>query len=336
MARVYPPVLALPRAASAVGSVRLPGSKSLSIRACCCRGARPRHHPHRRPARLGRHPRDAGRRWRPLGVAVRVDGERCEVDGVAGRFADGAARALRRQLGADDPHAWCRRSRRRSPVAGSTPRPGSAGVVLDGVPRMRERPIGDLVDGLRRSGADIAYLGSKASRRSRCVPAPIAGGPRAGARRHLQPVRHRGAAGPRPCWRRTHPVRIDVEGDLVSRPYVDMTVALMARFGVPVERDGDAAFVVPAAAAYRAPATPVRIEGDASAASYFPRRRRDRRGPVRVLGAGLDSLQGDVRFADALEAMGARVRRGARLDRGLARRAARRRPRLRRDPPTRR
>jgi 3-phosphoshikimate 1-carboxyvinyltransferase len=100
---------------------------------------------------------------------------------------------------------------------------------------------------------------------------------------------------------------IEVEGALISRPYVDMTLALMRRFGVDVERQQDR-FTVPRAN-YRSPGR-FRVEGDASAASYFLALGALAGGPVRATGVGRDSVQGDVRFADALEAMGAQVNRG--------------------------
>jgi 3-phosphoshikimate 1-carboxyvinyltransferase len=103
--------------------------------------------------------------------------------------------------------------------------------------------------------------------------------------------------------------RIEVVGDLVSKPYVEITLQLMARFGVQVARDGWRSFSVPAAAAYRSPGT-VFVEGDASAASYFLAAGAIGGGPVRVEGVGRDSVQGDVRFADALAVLGARIEMG--------------------------
>jgi 3-phosphoshikimate 1-carboxyvinyltransferase len=102
---------------------------------------------------------------------------------------------------------------------------------------------------------------------------------------------------------------VEVAGELISKPYVEITLNLMARFGVDVERDGWRAFRIPAGARYRSPGT-VFVEGDASAASYFLAAGAIGGGPVRVEGVGRDSIQGDVRFAEALAAMGAQVSMG--------------------------
>jgi 3-phosphoshikimate 1-carboxyvinyltransferase (EC 2.5.1.19)/cytidylate kinase (EC 2.7.4.14) len=102
---------------------------------------------------------------------------------------------------------------------------------------------------------------------------------------------------------------VEVVGELISKPYIDITLNLMARFGVAVERDGWRAFRIPAGARYRSPGT-VFVEGDASSASYFLAAGAIAGGPVRVEGAGRDSIQGDVRFAEALAAMGARIEMG--------------------------
>jgi hypothetical protein len=123
---------------------------------------------------------------------------------------------------------------------------------------------------------------------------------------------------------------VEVVGELISRPYIDITLASMARFGVEVLRDGWRRFTVPAGSAYRSPGV-VQVEGDASSASYFLALGAIGGGPLRVEGIGPDSIQGDVRFADALSAMGAQITTGAQLDRGISaagRQAARHRSRL--------
>jgi 3-phosphoshikimate 1-carboxyvinyltransferase len=101
-----------------------------------------------------------------------------------------------------------------------------------------------------------------------------------------------------------------VVGELISKPYIEITLALMARFGVQVARDGWQRFTVPAQAVYRTPGV-VHVEGDASSASYFLALGAIAGGPVRVEGVGRDSIQGDVRFVEALEKMGARIAMGA-------------------------
>jgi len=99
---------------------------------------------------------------------------------------------------------------------------------------------------------------------------------------------------------------IEVEGELISKPYIEITLGMMARFGVQVERDGWQRFRVPAGARYVSPGE-VHVEGDASAASYFLAAGAVAGGPVRIEGVGRDSIQGDVAFAQALESLGARI-----------------------------
>src|SRR3546814_540584 len=138
----------------------------------------------------------------------------------------------------------------------------------------------------------------------------------------VAPVRVRGDASSQfltgilqsaPLLAREHDLVIEVEGELISKPYIDLSVALMRRFGVEVQRDVSAAaaprFTIAAGARYRAPGA-FAIEGDASSASYFLALGALAGGPVRVLGMGSSSLQGDMRFAEVMTAMGARVEQG--------------------------
>ncbi|MCB1944028.1 MAG: bifunctional 3-phosphoshikimate 1-carboxyvinyltransferase/cytidylate kinase [Candidatus Accumulibacter sp.] len=179
---------------------------------------------------------------------------------------------------------------------------------LAGVPRMHERPIADLVDGLRQLGADISYLD-----REGYPPLRIASpGP---ARTDV--VRLRGDVSSQfltgllmALPLRGAETTVAVVGELISRPYVEITLAMMAKFGVQVRRDGWQRFTVAAGSAYRSPGV-VAIEGDASSASYFLAFGAVGGGPLRVEGVGRDSIQGDVRFADALAAMGATIAAGA-------------------------
>lgn len=180
--------------------------------------------------------------------------------------------------------------------------------LLSGVPRMHERPIGDLVDALAQAGADIAYRGNPG------YP-PLAIGPRRG--KGNATLRVRGdvssqflsalliAAG----WR-GEGTRIEVEGELISKPYVELTLGLMRRFGVEAAREGWSAFALPRGGGYASPGR-VDVEGDASSASYFLAAGALGGGPVRVEGVGSESLQGDVQFARVLERMGARIAMGA-------------------------
>ena len=199
--------------------------------------------------------------------------------------------------------------------AGTAFRPLTAALALSngdyrlsGVPRMHERPIGDLVDALRQLGADILYLGNEGFPPMAIRPAVIRARTRVTVRGGASsqfltallmalPLTGTGAT-------------VEVVGELISKPYIDITLNLMARFGVAVERDGWREFRIPPRARYRSPGT-VFVEGDASAASYFLAAGAIAGGPVRIEGVGRDSIQGDVRFTEALQAMGAQVAMGA-------------------------
>jgi len=175
---------------------------------------------------------------------------------------------------------------------------------LSGVPRMHERPINDLVDALRDLGADIRYLGSEG------FP-PLAIGP--GALRVDAPIRVRGDVSSQflTALLMALPLtgseaQIEVVGELISKPYIEITLNLMQRFGVRVERDGWQRFTLAGGQRYRSPGV-MHVEGDASSASYFLAAGAIGGGPVRVEGVGRASIQGDVRFVDALQAMGAQI-----------------------------
>jgi len=174
---------------------------------------------------------------------------------------------------------------------------------LSGSLRMHERPIGDLVDALRALGARIDYLGKEG------FP-PLALHP--GTIRRGAPLRVRGEVSSQylSALLMAAPLagsetRIEVEGELISKPYVEITLALMRRFGVKVERDGWKTFTVPAQR-YASPGE-IRVEGDASSASYFLAAGAIAGGPVRVEGVGRGSIQGDVRFTEVLAKMGAKI-----------------------------
>jgi len=185
--------------------------------------------------------------------------------------------------------------------------------TLSGVPRMHERPIGDLVDALRALGAQINYLGNEGFPPLEIHPASL---------KDNAPIAVRGDASSQfltallmalPLARAGG--SINVIGELISKPYIDITLKLMARFGVVVERGADDIdsskegwrhFRVPPNIRYQSPGV-VHVEGDASSASYFLAAGALAGGPVRVEGVGRDSIQGDVRFADALIQMGAQV-----------------------------
>ena len=199
--------------------------------------------------------------------------------------------------------------------AGTAIRPLTAALAviggdytLHGVARMHERPIGDLVDALNAVGTQIEYTG-------------VEGYPPLRIRRghiHAQRMSVRGNVSSQfltallmsaPLMARTNAVTIEVVGELISKPYIEITLNLMRRFGVTVDQDGWSSFTVQPGQHYASPGT-IHVEGDASSASYFLAAGAIGGGPVRVEGVGRDSIQGDVRFADALERMGAIVERG--------------------------
>jgi 3-phosphoshikimate 1-carboxyvinyltransferase len=198
--------------------------------------------------------------------------------------------------------------------AGTTVRPLTAALALcgghyriSGVPRMHERPIGDLVDGLRQIGCDVRYTGKDGYPPLEIHPATI----------NLDaPIRVRGDVSSQflTALLMALPLTgnraaIEMSTELISKPYIEITLNLMARFGVTVEREGWQRFTIAAGQKYRSPGT-VHVEGDASGASYFLAAGAIGGGPVRVDGVGRDSIQGDVKFAAALAAMGARIEMG--------------------------
>ena len=230
-----------------------------------------------------------------LGIQVEhTDGEHI-VDGVAGPLVKRDL-TLTLDLG----------------LAGTAYRPlaaaltaGAGRFVLDGVARMRERPVAPLVDGLRQLGADIDYLGEEGYPPIRVTGTGLDGGD----------VRMPGDISSQfltsllmaaPLARDT--VRIEIEGEQVSKPYLAITVHLMAQFGVEIQhRDYERFEISPST--YRSPDT-LLVEGDASSASYFLAAGAIAGDGVTVFGVGEESVQGDVAFVDVLEAMGASVERG--------------------------
>lgn len=172
---------------------------------------------------------------------------------------------------------------------------------LSGVPRMHERPIGDLVDALRGLEANIAYLGNEGFPPLEIRPAHVAAGDRVRIRGDVSSQFLSALLMALPLLGRA--VTVEVEGELISKPYVDITLNLMARFGVNVGREDWRAFFVPAGARYTSPGR-FEVEGDASSASYFLAAGVIAGGPVRVEGVGRGSVQGDVRFTEVLTRMG--------------------------------
>jgi 3-phosphoshikimate 1-carboxyvinyltransferase len=290
--------LDLPPAKHAEGMLRLPGSKSISNRAlllaALAGGATTLH---------GLLESDDTRVMREalaaLGVGIRmIEGpDHLEITGVGGPSfprkraeiflgnSGTSARMLTAALAFADGH-----------------------YTLAGVPRMHERPIGDLVEALRCAGARIEYAGAEGFPPLSIAPHSDAGLASITIRGDISSqftsglLIALGAAG--------RAATIEIEGDLTSKPYVELTLASMAQFGVRVGREGWKRFRIPAGGGYVSPGT-VRVEGDASSASYFLAAGVLGGGPVRVEGVGRDSAQGDVHFSRVLEAMGAKVRFGA-------------------------
>jgi len=198
--------------------------------------------------------------------------------------------------------------------AGTAIRPLTAALALSGghyrlsgVPRMHERPIGDLVDGLRQIGCDVRYAGNDGFPPLEIFPATV---------KLDAPIRVRGDVSSQflTALLMALPLTgeaavIEMTTELISKPYIEITLNLMARFGVTVGREGWQRFTIAGGQHYHSPGV-VHVEGDASGASYFLAAGAIGGGPVRVEGVGRGSIQGDVRFADALAAMGARIEMG--------------------------
>jgi 3-phosphoshikimate 1-carboxyvinyltransferase len=298
--------LDLPPLQGASGTVRLPGSKSISNRVLLLAGlAEGRTHV------LDLLASDDTRvmldALRTLGCDLEPSERGLYITGLGGRLA---AREAALFLG----------------NAGTAMRPLTAALALlaatqggrfelSGVPRMHERPIGDLVNALRVLGCQIDELGSPG------YPPLRLHGQAGGQLATSQPIRVRGdvssqfltallLALPLVCDR--DDIVVEVEGELISRPYVQITLNLLARFGIEVRRHGWQRFTIPAGSRYRTPRE-IHVEGDASSASYFIALgaiAADGGAPVRIEGVGLDSIQGDIRFVEAAQAMGAQVRGG--------------------------
>ncbi len=183
---------------------------------------------------------------------------------------------------------------------------GEGEFTLTGEPRMYERPIEDLVDALRPMGADIEYLDKDGYPPLRIHARGIPGGS-VSVRGNVSSQYLTAILLSAPLARQD--MVIEVVGDLVSKPYIDMTVAVMRRFGATVKADGYRQYRVAGGQGYQSPGSAL-VEGDASSATYFLAAAAIRGGTVRVQGVGLSSVQGDVRLADVLEQMGAPVRRG--------------------------
>jgi len=181
---------------------------------------------------------------------------------------------------------------------------GEGEFVIDGSARMRERPVGDLVEGLRSLGVDASGKGPEG-----CPPVVVRASGIAGGTARVSAATSSQFASAlllvAPCAR--SPVTVELEGEVVSRPFIELTLDLMKEFGAEVERPDANTFRVAAPKSYRAGVH--RIEGDATAASYFWAAAAVTGGRVEVAKVGTSSHQGDARFVDVLEKMGCRVER---------------------------
>ena len=292
--------LDIPPLAGADGALVLPGSKSISNRvlllSALCLGSTTLY-----DVLDSDDTRVMLAALRLLGCGVRQSGTTVEVDGLGGQLP-------------------VRRAQLFMGNAGTAIRPLTAALAvlggdfeLRGVPRMHERPIGDLVDALRQLGCHIEDLGQPGYPPLR-IGQPV-----------LQldaPIKVRGdvssqfltallMALPLVAQR---DIVIEVVGELISRPYVEITLKLLARFGVVVARDGWQRFTIPADSQLRSPGS-LHVEADASSASYFIALGAITTGlggqnGIKIQGLGQDSIQGDIRFVDAARLMGAQIDSG--------------------------
>ncbi|MFZ9666063.1 MAG: bifunctional 3-phosphoshikimate 1-carboxyvinyltransferase/cytidylate kinase [Limnohabitans sp.] len=280
------------------GPVTLPGSKSISNRvlllSALCAGTT-----HIHDLLDSDDTRVMLQALRQLGCGVDVQGTSVSVKGLGGRTAH------------QDPLTLFMGN------AGTAMRPLTAALAvlggdytLQGVPRMHERPIGDLVDGLRQMGCQVEYLGVDGYPPLR-IGQPTLNIP--------HPIQVRGDVSSQfltallmalPLATAQQAITIEVVGELISKPYIDITLNLLARYGIQVQREGWERFTLPQGSQYRSPGE-IHVEADASSASYFIAlgALASERG-IRIHGVGADSIQGDIRFMDAAQAMGAQITSG--------------------------
>ena len=295
----------LPALDAAGGDVHLPGSKSISNRilllAALSDGTTSVH-----DLLASDDTRVMLDALRQIGCIVDEAGGTVRITGLGGRAPHSPARLF---LG----------------NAGTAMRPLTAALALlggefelSGVARMHERPIGDLVDALRQLGCQMDYLGNDGY-----PPLRIA---HAGGVPHLAlsaPIRVRGDVSSQfltsllmalPLAAHTQNIVIEVVGELISKPYIAITLQLLGRFGIVVEHEDWQRFTIAQGSSYRSPGS-IHVEADASSASYFialgaiASRTSDQNG-IKIHGVGLESIQGDIRFVDAARAMGAVVTGG--------------------------
>lgn len=300
------PYLDIPPLASAGGTVRLPGSKSISNRVLLLAALSVGH--------------------TDIADLLDSDDTRVMLDALAQLGcriepqADGALRV--HGLGGQLP---VRQGQLFMGNAGTAMRPLTASLALlaarhggsfelSGVARMHERPIGDLVDALRQLGCPVDCLANEG------YPPLRLGDGHTHALKLDEAIRVRGDVSSQfltalllalPLVAQDQDVVIEVVGELISRPYIEITLNLLERFGVAVRRDGWQRFTIPAGSRYQSPGR-IAVEGDASSASYFialgalaPATPGTE--GITIEGVGLSSIQGDIRFVEAARLMGARI-----------------------------
>lgn len=292
--------LDLPHLIGAEGSVQLPGSKSISNRvlllSALCAGTTQVH-----DLLDSDDTRIMVEALRQLGCKVALEGCSASVEGWGDRFSRQPAQLFMGN-------------------AGTAMRPLTAALAvlggqfeLHGVERMHERPIGDLVDALRQLGCQIDYLGQTG------FPPLRIGQPRL---KLDQPIRVRGDVSSQfltallmalPLVAQ-HDIVIDVVGELISKPYIEITLNLLERFGVSVQRQDWQRFILPGGSRFTSPGE-IHIEADASSASYFIAigaisTKGKAINSIKIEGIGENAIQGDIRFIDAARAMGAEISSG--------------------------
>jgi len=290
--------LDLPPLVGAHGRVVLPGSKSISNRvlllSALCRGRTILH-----DLLDSDDTRVMLAALRQLGCGVQQDGTTVVIDGLDGKLPQAPLKFFMGN-------------------AGTAMRPLTAALAvlggdfeLAGVPRMHERPIGDLVNALRQLGCAIHYLGNDG------YPPLRIGHPTLTLD---APIKVRGDVSSQFLTAllmalplvATKDVVIEVVGELISKPYIEITLNLLARYGIQVKREGWQRFTIPAGARYQSPGV-LHVEADASSASYFIALgaiAANQAAPVRIEGVGESSIQGDIKFVEAARLMGARVSGG--------------------------
>jgi len=290
--------LDLPPLIGASGTVTLPGSKSISNRvlllSALCQGTTVVH-----DLLDSDDTQVMLAALRQLGCGVDVQGTTVTITGLGGRTWP--AETIGFFMG----------------NAGTAMRPLTAALAvqggdftLKGVPRMHERPIGDLVDALRELGCTIDYLGNEGYPPLRVRQPSL---------QLDKPIPVRGDVSSQfltallmalPLAATDRAITIEVIGELISKPYIEITLNLLARYGIAVERHGWQRFVIPAGSRYQSPGS-IHVEADASSASYFIALGAIAQGSgIRIQGVGADSIQGDIRFMDAAAQMGAKITSG--------------------------